>query len=108
MERNGRIRGDGRTLEAMIALYCRDKHGSPETLCSDCRAVLDYAKARLTACPFGEKKPICARCPIHCYRPAMRGRIGKIMKYAGPRMLRKHPILVLRHVLHGLLYRQFR
>lgn len=48
-----------------------------------------------------KEKPICARCPIHCYKPVMRERIREMMRYAGPRMLRRHPILAIRHLLEG-------
>ena len=37
--------------------------------CEECRRFLDYAERRLEKCPYGEAKPTCARCPIHCYKP---------------------------------------
>ena len=97
--------GDTRTLHAMVGIYCRDKHEGTETLCSDCRELLDYAEVKLTKCPFGADKPTCAQCTVHCYTPAMRTRIREIMKYSGPRMLTAHPILAARHVVHGLLHK---
>jgi len=55
--------------------------------------------SRMKAAWYQERKPTCALCPIHCYKPAMREQIRDVMRYAGPRMLRHHPILSIRHLL---------
>jgi len=97
-----RLTRERKTVGVMIAMYCQDQHGSePESLCDECRELLEYADARLERCPFGPKKPACAKCPIHCYKPAMREKIREVMKYAGPRMLKKHPIMGIRHLIDG-------
>lgn len=85
------------TLERMIALYCRGKHGRRE-LCAGCRELLEYSSGRLRRCPH-DPKPACRDCPAHCYGPEMRGRIKAVMRYAGPRMLLRHPWLAVRHLL---------
>jgi hypothetical protein len=95
-----------RTIDAMIRLYCRDQHRpvdgrGAQALCAECQELLDYARARLERCPFQEDKTTCAKCPVHCYRPAMRERIRVVMRYAGPRMLLRHPLLAVRHLLDG-------
>lgn len=74
-------------LKAMIGIYCRERHSSDGTLCVECAALLEYAEARLERCAFGEAKPKCSKCPIHCYSPAMRERIRDVMQVAGPRMM---------------------
>jgi len=94
-----RIAREKRTIRAMVRIYCRDHHGRREAVCHDCRRLLDYAFARLDRCPFGSGKPTCAECTIHCYAPAMREKAKAVMRYAGPRMLPRHPILALRHLL---------
>ena len=94
-----------KTLKAMIALYCREKHAPAEGLCADCAALQDYAMLRLERCKFGADKPKCAACPIHCYKPAMRETIRDVMRYAGPRMLVHHPVLAVQHTLDGVLHR---
>jgi hypothetical protein len=101
-----RIVREKQTIEAMIRLYCRDLHGTRGEQCADCRELLDYARARLDRCPFQENKPTCNRCPVHCYEPGMRTRIAGVMRHSGPRMLRCHPLLALRHVLDGLKHRR--
>jgi hypothetical protein len=93
-----RIERERKTLRAMLGLFCRSRHDVNTAPCPECRKVLDYALSRLDHCPFGEHKPTCARCPIHCYRPAMRERIRSIMRYSGPRMLMRHPLLALAHL----------
>ena len=93
------------TLKAMVALYCRGQHKPREALCADCAALQAYALARLERCTFGADKPKCAACPIHCYNSAMREAIRGVMRYAGPRMLVRHPVLALGHAMDGVLHR---
>jgi hypothetical protein len=88
-----------RTVLAMIRLFCKNQHGSPEKLCVECAELWDYVQRRLERCPFHEDKPVCSKCPIHCYQPARRTQIQAVMRYAGPRMLKRHPILAIRHLL---------
>lgn len=96
-----RIRREKKTIGAMAAMYCRARHGRREGLCAECAEFLSYALERLGKCPFGAAKPTCAKCPIHCYKPERREQAARVMRYAGPRMLRRHPILALLHLLDG-------
>ena len=48
---------------------------------------------RLAKCPYQEDKTTCAKCPVHCYKPSRREQIRAVMRYAGPRMLLRHPRL---------------
>lgn len=90
-------------MEKMVGIYCSAHHrDGPENLCENCRQFLDYADVRLDKCPYGEEKPTCSNCPIHCYKPERREQAKAIMRYAGPRMLLKHPILAIAHKLDGL------
>jgi hypothetical protein len=89
------------TIEAMVAIYCRGRHQRTDGLCAECSQLSDYALQRIVQCPYKEDKPVCARCPIHCYKPAMREEVRKVMRYAGPRMLLHHPLLTLWHTLDG-------
>jgi hypothetical protein len=97
-----RVKREKRTVEAMIRMYCTDQQGARDHLCQDCQALLTYSLERLERCPFQEGKTTCAKCPVHCYRPAMRERIRAVMRYAGPRMLVRHPILAVHHLIDGL------
>ncbi|HNR32353.1 MAG TPA: nitrous oxide-stimulated promoter family protein, partial [Candidatus Hydrogenedentes bacterium] len=40
--------------------------------------------------------------PIHCYKPVMREQTRAVMRYAGPRMLFRHPWLTVMHYVDGL------
>jgi hypothetical protein len=95
-----RIRREKKTVEAMIRLYCADHHGA-DGLCERCAELRDYALERLARCPFEEDKTTCAKCPVHCYRPAQREQIRIVMRYAGPRMIFRHPLLALWHLVDG-------
>jgi len=93
------------TVEAMVRIYCADHvatDGTPDLrhdgLCEGCRALLAYSHERLDRCPYGEAKPSCKACPIHCYRPAERQAMRQVMREAGPRMLWRHPWLAVVHL----------
>ncbi len=92
-----RIEREKRTIAAMVGLYCADLHGSHGEPCEPCSALRAYALERLRRCPFGAGKTTCARCPVHCYKPDMREQVRAVMRYAGPRMLLRHPILAALH-----------
>lgn len=97
------LRRERRTVAAMIGIYCADRHaGRTDGLCPSCREFLDYAQRRLDKCPYGDEKPTCANCPVHCYKPARRELARTIMRHAGPRMLLRHPLLAIAHHLDGL------
>ena len=100
-----RLRREYRTMECMVEIWCADHHGSATAgagVCVECRAFLDYAARRLEKCPYGEAKPTCAKCPIHCYKRAQREQAREIMRYAGPRMTLRHPWLALMHLVDKL------
>ncbi len=90
-----------KTLEAMIEMYCHHHHFSVH-LCPDCAALAEYAQRRLERCVFGDAKPTCANCVVHCYRPDMRERVREMMRWAGPRMMLRHPVMGILHKIDGL------
>jgi hypothetical protein len=96
-----RLEREHRTILAMLRIYCRGEHGGTNDLCLECRALLDYAGVRLDRCRYQGSKPTCAKCPVHCYLPEQREQMKAVMRYAGPQMLWRHPILALRHLLDG-------
>ncbi len=89
-----------RTLQLMIRMHCGDRHAG-DPLCDECAALASYAARRLERCVFGAAKPTCANCKVHCYSADMRARVRAVMRYAGPRMLLRHPILGIAHMIDG-------
>ena len=94
-----RIEREKRTVSMMITLYCRHKLGAKE-MPEEYKTLEAYAHKRLDGCKFGDKKPACKRCPIHCYKPDMRERVREVMRWAGPRMIIYNPIAAIRHILN--------
>lgn len=93
-------------VSEMIALYCRKRHGTRGSLCTDCAALNAYARERSDKCPFMETKTFCSNCRVHCYKSAnpeigaeMREKICVVMRFSGPRMIFHHPVAAMRHVL---------
>ena len=105
---NRRLAREWKTITSMLHIYCRDQHKQGGDCCSECQALTNYVNLRLTRCRFGEEKPTCAKCPIHCYQRDRREQIKAVMRYAGPKMLWEHPVLSLWHLLDGWLRRPAR
>jgi hypothetical protein len=82
---NRRLAREWKTVTAMLHIYCRDQHGG--ALCDECQELMRYVSLRLDRCWFGEEKPTCAKCPVHCYQRDRREQTKAVMRYAGPRML---------------------
>ncbi len=94
-----KYQSETKTVNLMIALYCHKKHKSKKgNLCPECKELKEYCEYRLSLCPWGDKKPFCSNCSIHCYNKEHRERIREVMRFSGPRMLFHHPILAIRHV----------
>ena len=89
-----------KTLDTMIGMYCRHHHAGT-ALCEECTQLSDYARRRLERCVFGDAKPTCANCLVHCYKAEMRERVRVMMRWAGPRMLFRHPVMAVMHQLDG-------
>lgn len=96
------------TISQMIALYCVNNHDAElrteqayceESVCSECALLDAYAVERTEQCRKMDVKTSCEECENHCYNPQQRERIREVMRYAGPRMITKHPIAAIRHLI---------
>lgn len=79
-------------LSLMIEMYEKGKK-------EDLSALKEYAFKRIDYCPRKEEKTFCSTCPIHCYAPKYRQLIKEVMRYSGPRMIYKHPIIAIKHMV---------
>lgn len=103
-----------RLIPEMIGVYCRDNHKGERkaegvgkrALCRECEELKDYALFRLDKCPFKADKQFCSFCKIHCYKPEMREKIKRVMRYSGPRMLFTHPIFAVSHAVRTVKYKK--
>lgn len=94
-----RINREKKTITAMMQIYCAAHHAGDSGLCEVCEQLLSYAHQRLDACPFQEEKPACNHCTVHCYAREKREQVKRVMRYSGPRMLWRHPLLSLMHII---------
>ena len=93
-------RREQHALDTMIGMYCRHHHGG-DALCAECTELSAYARRRLERCVFGDAKPTCANCTVHCYSADMRAKVRAMMRWAGPRMLLRHPVIAVLHMIDG-------
>ena len=99
-----RVQKEADTVRIMIDMYCKGNHSSNVVFCKECEELATYAESRALNCKFGNKKPVCGKCKIHCYKPSMREEIKKVMRYSGPRMIIKHPVVLAKHAVDLVIY----
>jgi len=99
------IEREKETIRRMVEIYCWKRHGKKRgELCPDCQSLLNYAYKRLELCPFGERKPTCKKCTVHCYAPSMRAKVKEVMRFSGPRLLIYDPFGWLVHEIKDKFY----
>lgn len=99
---NPRMRRERKTIKAMVIIYCKSNHKTKSALCKDCQTLLKYAFQRLSNCPYQNEKPTCKNCVIHCFKEPEKSKFQEIMRYSGPKIIFKNPILAIRHLIDGL------
>lgn len=111
-----KLRRDLKTLAWFIKIYCDGKHPHAEratatlkthdvtgiarreiALCPDCRKLLTHAFVKRSYCPF-DPKPMCKKCPEHCYSPNYRAQIREVMRYSGMRLVLRGRLDYLLHI----------
>ncbi len=93
-----RIEREKKVISLMIAMYCR-KHHHAKGECTYCDALKDFAFMRIDKCRFKADKPNCNDCKVHCFGKEKREQVREVMRYAGPRMMFRHPVIAMRHIL---------
>ena len=93
------IAKDVETIRIMTEIFCHAHHDTKEGMCPECEDFYLYAVKRLACCPFGEKKPVCGSCKIHCFGNVYKEKAKEIMAFSGPRLILKHPYLSFRHLV---------
>lgn len=95
-----RIESEKNIIKKMIEIYFNnledDELNEDEKL-----ELIRYCSNKLDHCKFGNDKPFCSKCTVHCYSPEMREKIKMVMRYSGPRIIFYHPIVTLKHILKG-------
>jgi hypothetical protein len=113
---NAKKSQDIKVLSTFISIFCREAHRSAAkgnftitdgrlrhmladkqlSLCADCRKLLNHAIAKLLLCPY-DPKPMCKKCPTHCYAPGYREQIRKVMKFSGLYLIKHGRLDLLIH-----------
>lgn len=98
--RKKRLIREKKTVKLMIMIYCQKNHSDGNHLCPKCEELNRYSAKRVDCCKFGDQKPACNKCTLHCYNSEMQNRIKEVMRYSGPRMIWQHPVLAVFHLLN--------
>ena len=93
------------TIRLMVEIYCRGKRHTPSAgICASCGDLIHYAQGRIDHCPYLDSaKPACGLCRSNCFVPEIFRRFSEVMRYAGPRMLVRHPVLTVKHIWDAML-----
>lgn len=100
-EVSGRILQEQQCVEKMIQIFCRGNHGPVPAPCPACRSLIDETRRRVAVCQFGENKPVCQECTIHCFPSKSRRKIQEVMRYSGPRIFFISPMDAITHMAHS-------
>lgn len=84
-------------IHKMILLYCNAKHPG-KGLCRECGKLEAYAMTKIERCPLGDAKTSCSKCRIHCYKEPEQSRIREVMKYSGPKIAFRAPVLMFKYL----------
>ncbi len=105
---------DLKILLQFTAVYCRNKHDNDRSVvttdeselrqlplqkspvCHECREFLLYAFDRRLRCPL-EDRPVCKRCPVHCYASEHRDKVREIMRFSGQYLIKRGRLDLLWH-----------
>jgi len=98
-----------KTIEAMIDIYCKGNHYNKNkngtrayTRCPICLEQATYALKKIDQCPYKENKPVCSKCLVKCYNVKHKDNIKQVMRYSGPRIIVKHPLLLIRYIFRKI------
>ncbi len=96
---------DRATMEAIGCIYCRGNHDSAirgaDGMCPECRNAIEATLERAAACPYGHESN-CEDCRTHCQRGEAQQEIKRIMRYAAPRMVVRHPLMTATYLKRKL------
>ncbi len=109
---------DIRVLRDFVSIFCRENHkaeakdtfpikdaglrrslgGKKLVLCQDCRKLLSHGIAKLLLCPY-DPKPMCKKCPTHCYAPGYREKVREVMRFSGLHLIKHGRLDLMVHYL---------
>lgn len=96
-----RIEREKKVISLMIDMFCQKHHHHTQgkSDCAYCAELKSFAFMRIDKCRFKMNKPNCTDCTVHCFGREKREQIREVMRWSGPRMMWRHPVMALRHVL---------
>lgn len=105
-----KVSEDKKIISTMISIYCNgnshkanEENKVKDDICPNCKRLQEYAYSKIDKCPKlkSGKKAICGTCKNNCYMQddELSNMMKAVMKYSGPRMILKHPLMTIKHAL---------
>ncbi len=115
---DGKIGKDVRVLADFVEIFCRENHRDESreplaasdpnlrfalgdrdpAVCADCRKLLQHSISKRIQCPY-DPKPMCKKCPTHCYAPGYREKMRRVMRFSGLYLVKRGRLDMLFHYL---------
>jgi hypothetical protein len=105
VKRQREVQRDLKVVARFIEVYCHHQHGEANkgpvhlktfdvlticgkelSLCTECGKLLAHAFVKRSNCPF-DPKPMCKKCPDHCYATNYAKRMREVMKFSGRKLV---------------------
>ncbi|MEE8352984.1 MAG: nitrous oxide-stimulated promoter family protein [Dehalococcoidales bacterium] len=113
-----KIEKDLRVLFDFVEIFCRENHRDEPrepfaaddanlraalgdrdpVVCADCRKLLQHGISKRIQCPY-DPKPMCKKCPTHCYAPGYRERMRQVMRFSGLYLVKRGRLDMVFHYL---------
>ena len=68
-------------------------------LCPECLDLVKESAKHTNRCRHLAYKTFCHHCPTPCYAQSAREKIRPIMRYSGPRIMTRHPVLGVQYMV---------
>jgi len=112
--REPEVATDVRVSGDFVRLYCDGHHADRDrkplvsagvdedcyrrvpVLCEDCASLQVYAEKRRAFCPL-DPKPMCKKCPTHCYKDDKRRQMREVMRYSGKKSIQRGRLDLVYH-----------
>lgn len=105
-----------KVLGNFVEIYCRNNHSIVEVekspfrfwriedevfkkkliLCKECTRLLAHGIGKRLQCPY-DPKPMCKKCPTHCYKPFYREKMREVMRFSGTYLIKHGRVDLLFH-----------
>ncbi len=115
---DSKVEKDLRVLFDFVEIFCRENHREEPrepfaasdlnlhatsgdrdpVVCAECHKLLLHGISKRILCPY-DPKPMCKKCPTHCYAPGYREKMQQVMRFSGLYLVKRGRLDMVFHYL---------